>query len=178
MTTIEIAGVNQALREVASGTAWFYDEQRNWEMGWGRGDYGVLHAFQTFRRDLERSEAESDFGVLGIYRETEPVGYVSLRYLSPESRTVEMVLYLAEQDKDLMETSLQQITDHVFTVMRKKVQRLEVDFFQHSPWIKTFREFGFTQEGIRKNAVWHGNIPYNVIPLRLLRPDWVRMQEN
>lgn len=186
--TIEVAPLTLGLRETAIANHWFRDEERNAFMGWGRGDVGILHATEAFRRMLQRADTDENYVAYGVYGGIEPVGYYGLEFLGPRTRTVRMEPFFVEDSEEVIHSSLQQVLHHVFTAMGRKIHRVETELLMESPWVKLFRDFGFTQEGIKKSAVWIGTSARQTVPLRLLaedavrlrilRPDWARMQEN
>lgn len=171
---ISIGPITQALRNVALDEGWFESHEENWIMGYGRGDIGSVRAIERFKLNQDRNVEEESFGMLGVYDHAQgrPVGYLTLEYLGEDYKTVDLFMYIAPEYRreGIGYTSLSLALKEIF---KKKIHRVQVHLLSiNKDAVSFFRRAGFTQEGVKREAYWMGINSFNVVILRLLRPEW------
>lgn len=177
MQNIILDGVRPPLKEAFVNDRWFKDEDTNWMLGFGKGPQGIIGvstAIGDFKNSLDR-DGKDGFYILGVYDAGVPVGFITTRDLGQNLKTVELFIFIAPEfrNQGIGSEVLQLVLKKLFeskSVFRVQGSALTIN----KPGIKFFRSRGFTQEGIRKSAFWMGVNVFDVAPLRILKPDWVK----
>lgn len=156
---------------------WDLNAQDMWVMGFGKDVVGRLAFIREFKRLLKRGESEEDFSLLGIYQgETNlPVGYLSVSYMGDLTRTAEIFIYIAPRFRrqGYGSEGLKVLLEDLF---KSKIHRAELQLLSiNDGAVQFFRDFGFTQEGIKRASYWMGINSFDVKLLRMLKPEWKKL---
>jgi len=169
---VELAEANEALR--AAALQWLGDEQTNSILGFSKGIKGSVEAKAVVAAALER---EGPYGLLGIYRANEPVGYVLLKEASQVRKAVRFLMVLAPEarGKGIAPAALADLADRV--LLSARVHRLETEILATNRAAKKWlKHEGFVQESFRKHSWWNDGSPRSTVVLRLLAPDYRRIK--
>lgn len=181
MTEVTLAPVTDSLRRRAVEQGWFRDETQNRKRGFGKGARSVLAATQAFGELLERAKAgDPSVALLGIYEGSNPVGYFVTSYLGESRRAVQFDLMIEDLQarEGSARVALRDLLEILFSETDRAIFRVQAEVLStRKGFITLLRENGFTQEGIHQRALWVDGDSYNTVALRLLRPDWVKMQK-
>jgi len=155
---------------------WLDDETENRQQGYGKGFEGREHARIGLLQLLEREDLEQDFGLIGIYFEDHPVGFVGID-LNSEHRIADVYFYISptQRKKGYGTAVLDYILQKVYD---GGMYRVQVDILRiNKTGLEFLRDRGFTWESTKKSAYWMDKNVFDVAHLRLLRPSWVKLQE-
>lgn len=176
-TDVVLSPVNTELRNAVADDGWFKNEETNWVLGFGRGLIGTALFTEAFKGFIKKDGEK--FSLQGIYRGDTPIGFCCITFLPGETRTAEILMFLAPEYRGkfgLAATAMTKVLHQVFS--NKSVFRVQIDLLSiNKKAISFLRKFGFTQEGIRKSAFWMGVNGFNIVTLRILRPEWRRLEE-
>ena len=177
MSAVDVGPVTAGLRSHAISDSWFRDDDRNWRYGYGRGTDGAVAATEAFAAFAAREADDPNLMLMGVYDDVKPVGYVALEYLGPSTRTVRASPFFSDDRIEVVHVALERIMEHTFKSFGKKIHRIKADLLRSNPLLEAFRMAGFKQEGIRRSAHWIGINSFDLAPMRILRPDWVKLQQ-
>jgi len=173
---LTLGPVTEKLTRAASTEGWLDDEAENRQQGYGKGFEGREHARMGLLNLLERENLDSDFGLIGVYLSENPVGFVGIDLIT-EHKIADIYFYIAPKSrrKGLGSAVLNFILNKVFD---GGMYRVQIDILRiNKGGLQFLRGFGFTWESTKKSAYWMDKNVYDVAHLRLLRPDWTKLQE-
>lgn len=168
---LTIGPVTQELSRAAADDHWLEDETENRQQGFGKGQEGRASAIEGLLTMFERNTLEDDFGVIGVYFEGEPAGFVAVD-LHPDHRLADIYLYTAPKSrKQGIGTA---VLNYLLGVLyANSTYRVQVDILKiNKGGLAFLRERGFTWESTKKSAYWMDKNVFDVAHLRLLRSDW------
>jgi hypothetical protein len=151
--------------------SWYQDESNNYLLGYEKGPLGVVH----FSADISDALESPAIGTVGVYYNAQPVGLISyvLRQPLEKYRTAKILFTLLEKDHRNSEgysTTTHQMVSKLFD---SGIYRVECEVPSiHKDFVNELRGLRFKQEGVKKSAYWIGHNAYNLIPLRILAPEW------
>lgn len=173
---LELGPVTEKFGCAVSEEGWLDDETENRQQGYGKGFEGREHARLGLLNLIEREDLESDFGLIGVYLEGDPVGFVGID-LVPEHKIADIYFYIAPKSrgKGVGTAVLNYLLNRVYD---GGMYRVQIDILRiNKSGLKFLRDYGFTWESTKKSAYWMDKNVYDVAHLRLLRPDWMKLQE-
>lgn len=173
---LTLGPVTEAFVRAVSEECWLDDETENRQQGYGKGFEGREHARLGLLKLLEREDLEQDFGLIGVYFEDHPVGFVGID-LNSEHRIADVYFYIApkRRKQGLGTAVLNYILAKVFG---GGMYRVQVDILRiNKTGIEFLRNHGFTWESTKKSAYWMDKNVFDVAHLRLLRPGWTKLHE-
>ncbi|MHC4369711.1 MAG: GNAT family N-acetyltransferase [Planctomycetota bacterium] len=159
------------LRSAAIDDHWLDDESDNRQQGFGKGYDGRVVAREGFLALLERADAEENFGLIGVYLDEDPVGFVVVD-MKPQHKIADFFLCIApkRRRRGLGTAVLEHMMDVLFdnTIYRVQVDLLKIN----KPGVQFLRGLGFTWESTKRSAFWMDNNVFDIAHLRMLKPHW------
>jgi GNAT superfamily N-acetyltransferase len=176
-TGLAIGPATSELGSAAVDSGWLDDETENRQQGFGKGYDGRCEAREALAQVWDREDSEQNFGLIGVYQESEPVGFVAVDLKDDKTKVADLYVFIApEQRRQGIGT---EILDYMLsTIYNAGYYRVEVDILRiNKGGVSFLRENGFTWESTKKAALWMDNNVYDVAHLRMLRPAWLERQK-
>jgi len=173
---VALGPVDDALRAALVEEGWLEDSETNRLLGYGKGLPGIV-ALQE--QVVGAIQGENGSGSLGIYRGGEPVGLIVLVQAPAPRRSVRFTMLMPAKvrGRGIAPTALALLCDRVLVAAR--AYRLEAELLAgNKAAIKWLRHEGFTQEGFHKHSWWSDDSPHSTVLLRMLAPQWRRLQKD
>lgn len=175
--TVSLGPLTNALRARIVEHGWLDDLAANRARGLPAGPEGQLKARTELLRALETQPS----GLLGIYRDDVPVGMMTIEELAPETRALEVWLYVDPEMRRLGigTQALEELLSYTFEdskIFRVECKVLKVKHGHYVP-VKFLHSIGFTEECFKKAAVWVDGSAMNQFIFRMLKPEWRRLEK-
>ena len=92
---ISLGPVSSAFIGAVLDNGWLDDETENRQQGFGKGYDGRVTAREALTALLDREGSEAEFGLVGVYEEGEPAGFVAVNLLMDNRKTADLYVFVA-----------------------------------------------------------------------------------
>lgn len=164
-----VLGDPRIAAKAAVNEDWFADPEDLRLMGFGKiaGKATALHNLRTLM-----DSNDPNVRIMGVYYNGKPVGFVWVVYLGDVTKTVAIHAFAEKGTRGswAFHLGIKKLLDNLF---KNGIYRVEAHPLRiNKKMISILKNYGFTQEGIKRSSHWMDGEVHDTVILRMLRREW------